>query len=110
MLHTSIKNAVHRLLLRVQKPAQYMRGELNSIVKDHRKVRGKICLSFAARYTLGMSHHGLRVLYSIMNADPQWAGERAFPPWPDFEKELRKGGLPLYSLETYTPLHKFDIV
>ena len=110
MLNTSLKAAVHRLLLRVQKPAQYIGGELNSVVKDHRRVRGKICLSFADVYTLGMSHHGLQVLYSIMNADPQWACERAFTPWPDFEEQLRNAGLPLYSLETYTPLRDFDVV
>ena len=110
MLNTTLKAAVHRLLPRVQKPAQSIGGELNSVVKDHRQVRGKLCLSFADTYTLGMSHHGLQVLYSIMNADPQWACERAFTPWPDFEAELRRAGLPLYSLETYTPLREFDLV
>src|SRR5439155_20265272 len=55
-------------------------------------------------------HHGLQVLYTIMNNDPQWACERAFTPWIDFEKELRQHNLPLYSLETFTPLHQFDVV
>ncbi len=110
MLHRELKQAVHRLLPRVQKPAQYIGGEINSVVKDHRRVRGKLCLSFADTYTLGMSHHGLQVLYSIMNADPQWACERAFTPWLDFERELRKANLPLYSLETFTPLGDFDVL
>jgi radical SAM family uncharacterized protein len=110
MLNTALKEAVHRLLPRVQKPAQYIGGELNSVVKNHRRVRGKLCLSFADTYTLGMSHHGLQVLYSIMNRDPQWACERAFAPWLDFEAELRRAGLPLYSLETFTPLREFDLV
>ena len=70
-------------------PAQYIGGELNSVVKDHRQVRGKLCLAFPDTYTLGMSHHGLQVLYTIMNNDPQWACERAFTPWLDFEAELR---------------------
>ncbi len=110
MLNALLKSAVHRLLPRVQKPAQYIGGELHSVVKDHRKVRGKLCLSFADTYTLGMSHHGLQVLYSILNADPQWACERAFTPWTDFEAELRRAGLPLYSLETFTPLRDFDLL
>ena len=76
-------------LPRVQTPAQYIGGELNSVVKDHRQVRGKLCLAFPDTYTLGMSHHGLQVLYTIMNNDPQWACERAFTPWLDFEAELR---------------------
>lgn len=110
MINTSLKQAVHRLLPRVQMPAQYIGGELNSIVKDHRQVRGKLCLTFPDTYSLGTSHHGLQVLYSIMNGDPQWACERAFTPWLDFEKLLRDHRLPLYSLETYTPLADFDLL
>ena len=110
MRNTNLKEAVLRILPRVQTPAQYLGGELNAVVKDHRQVRGKICLAFPDAYTLGMSHHGLQVLYTIMNSDPQWACERAFTPWIDFEKELRQAKLPLYSLETFTPLSQFDVV
>src|ERR1051325_4820017 len=106
----TLKDAVLRILPRVQTPAQYLGGELNSVVKDHAKVRGKICLAFPDAYTLGMSHHGLQVLYTIMNNDPQWACERAFTPWIDFEKELRQANLPLYSLETFTPVSQCDVV
>ncbi len=110
MRNTSLKDAVMRILPRVQTPAQYLGGELNSIVKDQARVRGKLCMAFPDAYTLGMSHHGLQVLYTIMNNDPQWACERAFTPWIDFEKELRQAKLPLYSLETFTPLSQFDMV
>lgn len=110
MMNASLKEAVVRLLPRVATPGQYLGGELNSVVKDHRQVRGKLCLAFPDTYTLGMSHHGLQVLYSTMNADPQWACERAFTPWLDFERELRDNRLPLYSLETFTPLRDFDVV
>jgi radical SAM family uncharacterized protein len=110
MYNTALRQAVDRLLPRVQMPAQYIGGELNSVVKDHRQVRGRMCLAFPDAYTLGTSHHGLQVLYSIVNRDPQWACERAFTPWLDFEGELRKAGLPLYGLETFTPLRDFDLV
>src|ERR1700676_276372 len=110
MLNKGLKEAVTRLLPRVQTPAQYIGGELNVVVKDHRQVRGKLCLAFPDAYTLGMSHHGLQVLYTLMNNDPQWACERAFTPWVDFEALLRQHRLPLYSLETFTPLSQFDIV
>jgi radical SAM family uncharacterized protein len=110
MFNSSLKQSVLRLLPRVQTPAQYIGGELNSIVKDHRAVRGKLCLAFPDAYTLGMSHHGLQVLYTIMNNDPRWACERAFTPWVDFEAMLREHRLPLYSLETFTPLVDFDLV
>jgi radical SAM family uncharacterized protein len=110
MLNTALKETVTRLLPRVQTPAQYLGGELNSVVKDHRRVRGKLCLAFPDAYTLGMSHHGLQVLYTLMNNDPQWVCERAFTPWLDFEQLLRRHNLPLYSLETFTPLRRFDLV
>ena len=106
----SLRDAVLPLLPRVATPAQYAGGELNAVVKDHSQVRGKLCLCFPDTYGLGMSHHGFQVLYSIINADPQWACERAFAPWLDFEAELRGAKLPLYGLETFTPLYLFDVV
>jgi radical SAM family uncharacterized protein len=110
MYNTPLRQAVDRLLPRVQMPAQYIGGEHNIVVKDHRSVRGKMLLAFPDTYSLGISHHGLQVLYTIMNDDPRWACERSFTPWLDFESELRKAGLPLYSLETFTPLRDFDLV
>src|SRR5260221_9065477 len=110
MFNPALKQAVSGLLPRVTTPAQYIGGELNSVVKDHRQVRGKLCLAFPDAYTLGMSHHGLQVLYTLMNNDPQWACERAFTPWVDFEALLREHRLPLYSLETFTPLCAFDLL
>src|SRR6516162_4993906 len=110
MLNTSLKEAIHCVLPRVQMPAAYMGGELNSVVKDHRQVRGKLCLTVPGTYAVGTSHDGLQVLYTIMNDDPQWACERAFAPWLAFESELRRARLPLYSLETFTPLHQFDLL
>ena len=105
-----LKETSCRLLHRVQMPAQYIGGELHSVVKDHRHVRGKLCLAFPDLYTLGMSHHGLQVLYTLMNNDSQWACERVFAPGVDFEQLLRQHNLPLYSLETFTPLRDFDLL
>src|SRR5437588_6316852 len=110
MVNQPLKDTVQRLLPQVQMPGQYICGEMGSVVKDHRHVRGKLCLSFADAYSLGMSHHGLQVLYTLMNNDPQWACERAFTPSLDFEALLRRHRLPLYSLETFTPLRAFDLV
>jgi radical SAM family uncharacterized protein len=109
-MNRALKDAVMRVLPRVTTPAQYTGGELHSTAKDHRAVRGKLCLAFPDTYGLGMSHHGLQVLYSIMNADPRWACERAFAPWVDFEAELRANGLPVYGLESFTPLREYDLV
>ena len=78
--------------------------------KDHRAVRGKLCMAFPDTYTIGMSHHGLQVLYSLINGRDDWVCERAFCPWVDMEAELRRHGKPLYSLETFTPLVDFDVL
>jgi radical SAM superfamily enzyme YgiQ (UPF0313 family) len=111
MLNTSLKDRIVRHILpKVQTPAQYVGGELNVVVKDHRTVRGRLCMAFPDLYTIGMSHHGLQVLYSLMNARDDWACERAFTPGLDMERELRAAGLPLYSLETFTPLAEFDVL
>jgi radical SAM family uncharacterized protein len=110
MLNRALKDQiVSRILPTIRTPAQYIGGELNSVVKDHRAARGSVCLAFPDTYSLGMSHHGLQVLYSLMN-DAGWACERVFTPLPDFETALRQNGLPLYGLETFTPLHQFDII
>jgi radical SAM family uncharacterized protein len=110
MVNQGLKDAVLRIVEQVSTPAQYIGGELNSVIKDHRQVRGKMCLAFPDTYVLGMSHHGFQVLYSIINTDPQWACERAFAPWHDWESQLRKHQIPLYSLETFTPLSQFDLI
>src|SRR5262249_40761623 len=75
----------------------------------HRSARGTLVLAFPDTYELGMSHHGLQVLYTLMN-ETEWACERVFMPCPDFEAELRRHEMPLYSLETFTPLNRFDVL
>ncbi len=110
MVNVELKNfVVSRILPNVRTPAQYLGGELNSIVKDHRTAKGTVCLAFPDTYSLGMSHHGLQVLYSLMNG-LDWACERAFMPLPDFEAALRAHEIPLYGLETFTPLARFDVL
>ena len=111
MLNTELKDFVTRFILpRVIQPAQYVGGEMNMVRKDHRAVRGKLCMAFPDMYTIGMSHHGLQVLYTLMNSRDDWVCERAFTPWLDMEAELRRHGKPLYSLETFTPLSQFDVL
>jgi len=111
MINQSLKDLLlARVLPRVQTPGQYTGGELNAVVKDHARVRGKLCLAFPDAYTIGMSHHGLQVLYAVMNRREDWACERVFAPAADVERLLRENRLPLYSLETFTPLGQFDVL
>ncbi|WP_337174156.1 TIGR03960 family B12-binding radical SAM protein [Paludisphaera sp.] len=110
MLNQELKDAVvARVLSKVRTPAQYVGGELNVVVKDHSQVAGTLCLAFPDTYSLGMSHHGFHMLYNLMNLHG-WAAERVFAPLPDFEAAMRAEDLPLYSLETFTPLSEFDVV
>lgn len=73
-------------------------------------MRGKLCLAFPDLYTIGMSNHGLQVLYHVMNRRDGWACERVFAPATDMEQLLRQRRLPLFSLETFTPLGSFDVL
>ncbi len=111
MLNQTLKNLVtERLLPRVETPGQYVGGELGAVVKDHRRVRGTLCLAFPDTYSIGMSYHGLQVLYAVMNGRDDWACERVFAPLADMEQLLREHDLPLFSLETFTPLARFDVL
>lgn len=111
MINQPLKDQiVQQLLPRVLTPGQYIGGELNAVVKDHRQVRGKVCLAFPDLYTIGMSNHGIQVLYQVVNQQADWACERVFAPGTDMEQLLREHRLPLYSLETFTPLKQFDVL
>jgi len=111
MLNQPLKDLItSKVLPRVQAPGQYVGGELGATVKDHRSVRGTVCLAFPDTYSIGMSHHGLQVLYAVMNGREDWACERVFAPMADMERLLREVQAPLYSLETFTPLAEFDVL
>jgi radical SAM family uncharacterized protein len=111
MLNEDLKTRISSFLLpRVQSPGQYVGGELHAVRKDHRAVRGTVCLAFPDTYSIGMSHHGLQVLYSVMNQRADWACQRVFAPGTDMEALLRQHGLPLYGLESFTPLSQFNVL
>lgn len=99
-----------RLLDRVQKPGRYIGGELHRVVKDPSTVAIRACLAFPDSYEIGMSHLGLRILYAHLNKDEQVYVERVYCPFPDMEARLRESGLPLFSVETRTPLNDFAVV
>jgi len=98
------------ILLSVRKPARYTGGELNSIVKRPQDIELKIALAYPDIYEVGMSYTGLALLYHILNRDRLVACERVFSPWPDFEEKMRRHAIPLYTLETKTPLKQCDVL
>jgi len=94
----------------VSKPVRYLGQEFNSIRKDPAQIRLNFCLAFPDVYEVGMSHLGIQILYHVLNGKEGVACERAFAPWVDMERVMRQKGLPLCSLESSTPLHRFDIL
>ena len=98
------------LLLKVQKPARYIGGELHSVIKDKADIDFRIALCFPDTYEIGMSHLGLKILYDIINLDPHCWAERVYAPWIDFEKLMREKGLPLYGLESLDSLDEFQAI
>lgn len=105
---TSVLN--EQELLSVQKPAQYLGGELNSVVKNDADVDVHFALCFPDTYEVGMSHLGIQILYDVLNRDPKVWAERIYMPMADMEELLRKKSLPLRSLEARRPLSEFDVV
>jgi radical SAM family uncharacterized protein/radical SAM-linked protein len=98
------------MLAEVQRPSRYIGGEWNEIVKAHRHVDLTFALAFPDVYEIGMSHLGFRILYTSMNSRDDTAAERVCCPWPDMADALRREGHPLTSLESGTPLRRFDVV
>ena len=101
---------LERILPRVQKPARYVGGEYNAILKDKAAVDTRIAFCFPDTYEIGMSNLGMRILYGVMNNIPGVWCERVFAPWGDMEAELRQAEMPLFALESGDPITDYDIV
>lgn len=98
------------LLPRVAKPARYVGGELNQIVKPSGPGLRRMAVAFPDVYEVGMSNLAISILYDAVNSLPGWAAERVFCPWLDMETEMRAAGLPLFTLETKTPLARCSVL
>ena len=101
---------LHNILAKVQKPARYLGREINAAQKNPEKVKTRLALVFPDLYEVGMSHLGLKILYGLANRQDEVYAERFFAPAEDMEEILRKEGICLFSLESHTPLHSFDLV
>lgn len=101
---------VEKLLLKVQKPGRYVGGELNSIIKDKKDIEIRFAFCFPDVYEVGMSHLGMKILYSQFNSVPYIWCERVFAPWVDMEELMIKNNIPLYGLESGDPLTDFDFI
>ncbi len=107
---TTLDAELDLILPRVAKPARYTGGELNAIVKDPAACRLRMALAFPDTYEIGMSNLALSILYHVVNLREGWAAERVFAPWPDMDALMRERGLPLFTLETRSPVREFDVL
>ncbi|EPY2273837.1 TIGR03960 family B12-binding radical SAM protein [Clostridium sporogenes] len=98
------------VLFRVEKPARYIGGELNSYNKDLKDIDIRYAFCFPDVYEVGMSHLGMKILYYILNERKDTFCERVFAPWPDMEKIMREENIPLYGLESKDPIKDFDFI
>ena len=98
------------MLQAVEKPARYTGGEWNAQPKASAAVLCRIALAMADVYEVGMSNLGLKILYEILNRRDDIAAERVYAPWLDMEEEMRRRGIPLFSLETFREVSSFDIL
>ena len=99
-----------KILLNVEKPARYTGGEWNMAVKNPEEVDVRFAFCFPDVYEVGMSHLGMKILYHVLNKRSDVYCERVFAPWVDMEEIMRDKGIPLFALETGSPVREFDIV
>ena len=105
-----IPSEIERLLPKVQKPARYCGGEINTITKDKGKVTTRVAFCFPDLYEVGMSHLGMKLFYSAFNKREEIWCERVFAPAEDMRTLLLENGIKLYGLESFDPLDKFDVI
>lgn len=105
-----LKDKIEKHLLEVQKPSRYIGGEVGSITKDKSKVDVRFAFCFPDTYDIGMSHLGMKILYSLTNQRENYWCERCYAPSEDFEAIMRENDIPLYALESLDPIKDFDFI
>lgn len=105
-----INKEVEKLLLKVQKPGRYVGGELNSVIKNKDEVDVRFAFCFPDTYEIGMSHLGMKILYSVLNEKPYIWCERVFAPWLDMEELMKEKNIPLFALESGDSITDFDFI
>ena len=98
------------ILMKIEKPARYIGGEVNAVVKDLQNVDIRFAMCFPDVYEIGMSHLGIQILYDMFNRrDDVWC-ERVYSPWVDLDKVMREEKIPLFALESQDPVRDFDFL
>ena len=98
------------ILLSIEKPARYIGGEVNSVMKDKEKVDIRFAMCFPDVYEIGMSHLGIQILYDMFNKREDVWCERVYSPWVDLDRIMREKQIPLFALESQDPVKDFDFL
>ena len=98
------------ILLKIEKPARYIGGEVNAVMKDKGKVDIRFAMCFPDVYEIGMSHLGIQILYDMFNRREDVWCERVYSPWLDLDEVMRKEHIPLFALESQDPIREFDFL
>ncbi|MDO4322040.1 MAG: TIGR03960 family B12-binding radical SAM protein [Lachnospiraceae bacterium] len=98
------------ILLKVEKPARYIGGEVNSVMKEKEKIAIRFAMCFPDVYEIGMSHLGIQILYDMFNRREDVWCERVYSPWVDLDKVMREEHIPLFALESQDPVKEFDFL
>ncbi len=106
----NLSDRIDELLMQVEKPVRYVGGEFGSIEKDASQVEVRYAFLFPDTYEVGMSHLGMKILYHTINKRPDAWCERVFAPWVDMEEQMRSHQIPLFALESRTPISEFDLL
>ncbi|MDE7390356.1 MAG: TIGR03960 family B12-binding radical SAM protein, partial [Lachnospiraceae bacterium] len=105
-----INKQIEPYLLKVQKPGRYVGGEINSVIKNKEEVDVRFAFCFPDTYEIGMSHLGMKILYSQFNSVPYIWCERVFAPWLDMEEIMQRKNIPLWGLESGEPITDFEFI
>lgn len=98
------------ILMEIEKPARYIGNEVNMVKKNPADMEIRFCMCFPDVYEIGMSHLGIQIIYDTINKREDAYCERVYSPWPDLDKIMREKNIPLFSLETQTPIKEFDFL
>ena len=98
------------ILLKVDKPARYIGGEVNAVMKDPKEVEIRFAMCFPDVYEIGMSHLGIQILYDMFNRREDVWCERLYSPWTDLDQIMREQKIPLFALESQDPVKEFDFL
>lgn len=98
------------ILMQVEKPARYIGGEINAVMKDPEAVKVRFAMCFPDVYEIGMSHLGIQILYGMLNSYEDVWCERVYSPWVDLDAIMRKEQIPLFALESQDPIRTFDFL